>query len=80
MHITLQGILLLKHLLSYKPAKTKPLVFNGKLMSVDFRIKLNNKTKTLIFVPGPKGMGVDSLLMLPMSLKSLCTAYRLRAP
>ena len=44
-HITLQGILLLKHLLSYKPAKTKPLVFNGKLMSVDFRIKLNNKTK-----------------------------------
>ena len=24
------GILLLKHLLSYKPAKTKPLVFNGK--------------------------------------------------
>lgn len=57
------GILLLKHLINYEGAKVKPNLFNGKLISVIF--KLNKRTIKF----------KDSNLLLPMSLRSLCKAF-----
>lgn len=56
-------ILLLKHLLNYPGATVKPLLFNGKLMAI--RFKVNNRT--IIFK--------DSFLLLPMGLRRLCKSF-----
>ena len=62
------GILLLRHLVEYKSAiSVEPLIFNGKLMSIKFKFPDGKKTRTLVFK--------DSYLLLPLSLRSLCTAF-----
>ena len=63
------GILLLKHLINYPGAKTDPLIFNGKLMSIKFTIKLDNKKSRVIIFK-------DSLLFLPMPLRTLCNFFK----
>jgi hypothetical protein len=60
------GVLLMKHLLNH--GKTKPLIHNGKLISIKLNIK-GHKTKTIIFK--------DSLLMLPLSLRELCNSFKI---
>ena len=64
------GILLLKHLVKYKNSKVKPLIFNGKVISVTFEYKGPNDKKgiTLIFK--------DSYLMLGFSLRMLCQSFK----
>jgi hypothetical protein len=64
------GIFMLRHLLSL--GKVEPLIFNGKLMSI--KIRLSNKLangkyygKTITFK--------DSYLLLPLSLRNLCSAF-----
>lgn len=63
------GVLLMKHLLNH--GKTKPLIHNGKLISIKLNIK-GHKGKTIIFK--------DSLLMLPLSLRELCNSFKIEAP
>ena len=65
------GILLLKYLISYEGATVKPLIFNGKLMGIEFKYQDPNNPKNkvnLIFK--------DSFLLLPMSLSKLCGAFK----
>jgi len=63
------GILLLKHLLSY--GKVKPLLFNGKLMSIKLKLNVEgHKNKTIIFK--------DSYQLLPLSLRKLCEAFNIQ--
>jgi hypothetical protein len=59
------GIFLLKHLIN-SPHKLEvhPLVFNGRIISITFKTKDN---KTFIFK--------DSYLLLPLSLRKLCSAF-----
>ena len=57
------GILLLKYLIAYEGANVKPLIFNGKLMAI--RFKLNDRI--IIFK--------DSFLLLPQSLRKLCASF-----
>ena len=65
------GVLLLKHLLSY--GKVKPLIFNGKLMSIKINLNVEGyKGKTIIFK--------DSFLLLPQSLRALCKAFSVINP
>jgi hypothetical protein len=71
------GILLLNHLLDYENSTTaKPMLFNNKLISIGFEIKDPNdksikpKTRTIVFK--------DSLLMLPMALRNLCSAFNVK--
>jgi len=66
------GIFIMKHLLEY--GKIEPLLFNGKLISIKVLITGNKKSenKTLIFK--------DSYLLLPLSLRKLCTAFKVEAP
>jgi hypothetical protein len=60
------GIFLLKHLLAY--GKVKPLIYNGKLMSIKINLNIVGFTnKTIIFK--------DSYLLLPLSLRLLCSAF-----
>jgi len=62
------GIFLLKHLLKY--GKVKPLLFNGKLMSIKINLNIDGyKNKTIIFK--------DSYLLLPQSLRNLCVAFNI---
>jgi hypothetical protein len=61
------GILLMKHLLPY--GKVKPLLFNGKLMSI--RLTLPSG-RSIVFK--------DSYLLLPLSLKGLSMAFNLIEP
>ena len=63
------GILLLKHLINYPGAKVDPLIFNGKLMSIKFTIKLENQPSRVILFK-------DSLLFLPVALRKLCTYFK----
>ena len=66
------GVFLLKQLLTY--GKVEPLLFNGKLMSIKVTISGTDKTenKVLIFK--------DSFLLLPLSLRKLCIAFKVAAP
>jgi hypothetical protein len=60
------GIFLLKHLFDY--GKVEPLLFNGKLMSIKVKLNIEGYNgKTIIFK--------DSYLLLPMSLRKLCSAF-----
>jgi len=66
------GIFIMKHLLEY--GKIEPLLFNGKLITIKVLINGNKKSenKTIIFK--------DSYLLLPLSLRKLCTAFKVEAP
>lgn len=58
----------MKHLFSF--GKVKPLLHNGKLISITLRIDIKGyKNKTIIFK--------DSLLMLPLSLRQLCESFKI---
>jgi hypothetical protein len=59
------GIFLLKHLINYEGAKVKPIIFNGKIMGIDFIV--NEGKSTIKFK--------DSFLLLPHSLRSLCKSF-----
>jgi len=65
------GIFLMKHLLSY--GKVKPLIHNDRLISI----------KVLFNIDGYKGKTItfkDSMLLLPLSLRSLCSAFNITVP
>src|ERR1700744_3746608 len=66
------GIFLLKHLLEY--GLVEPLLFNGKLITIKLKVKTDNKseTKTIVFK--------DSYLLLPLSLRKLCKAFKIPIP
>ena len=66
------GIFLLRHLVKIQGAKTEPLLHNGKLICIKFTYMDGNKTKVITFK--------DSLLLLPLSLRDLCTAFKVRTP
>jgi len=60
------GVFLLKHLLPY--GKVTPLIYNGKLISITIRLDIEGYVgKTIIFK--------DSMLLLPLSLRELCSAF-----
>jgi hypothetical protein len=62
------GIFLLKHLLDY--GKVEPLLHNGKLISIKLTLNVEDyKGKVIIFK--------DSMLLLPLSLRNLCSAFGL---
>ena len=64
------GILLMKHLFSF--GKVKPLLHNGKLISITLKLNIKgHKTKTIIFK--------DSILMLPLALRELCNSFKVKA-
>lgn len=58
------GIFLMKHLVGF--GKVDPLLFNGKLISLKFK-SVSGKTITF----------KDSMLMLPLSLRELCSAFNI---
>jgi hypothetical protein len=60
------GILILKHLLDFVGADVKPLLYNNKLISINFK----SKDRTLVFK--------DSLLLLPVALRNLCRAFEVK--
>jgi DNA polymerase type B, organellar and viral len=62
------GIFLLKHLLDF--GKVEPIIFNSKLISIN--LKLNSCGKTIIFK--------DSMLLLPNSLRRLCSSFQIIVP
>jgi hypothetical protein len=65
------GIFLLKHLLSF--GKVEPLLFNGRLISIKIKLNIVGYTdKTIEFK--------DSFLLLPLSLRKLCTAFNVSIP
>jgi hypothetical protein len=65
------GVLILNHLLKY--GKTKPLLHNGKLISITLKLNIKgHQNKTIIFK--------DSLLMLPLSLRQLCDSFKVDNP
>lgn len=61
------GIFLMKHLLSF--GTVEPLLFNNKLMSIKFK---TDSGKTVVFK--------DSYLLLPLSLRTLCSAFNISMP
>ena len=79
------GIFLLRHLLNYDGGEIKPLIFNGKLMAINFKFtdpssvdntennteNKDNKNKTKARTLVFK----DSFLLLPLSLRKLCKAF-----
>lgn len=68
------GILLMRHLIEFEGATANPLIFNGKLISInfDYTDPNNNTTRSLIFK--------DSYLLLPLPLRILCTAFNVSTP
>lgn len=65
------GIFLLKHILPY--GKVKPLIHNDRLISI----------KVLFTIEGYIGKTItfkDSMLLLPLSLRSLCSAFNITVP
>jgi DNA polymerase type B, organellar and viral len=65
------GIFLLKHLFAF--GKVEPILFNGKLMSIKIKLNIEGyKGKTIIFK--------DSYLLLPLSLRNLCSAFNVTEP
>ena len=63
------GILLLKHLLLFENTTVKPIIFNNRLMAVDFQYKENEDAEPINL------KFKDSFLLLPMSLRKLCKAF-----
>ena len=61
------GIFLLRHLLQF--GKVDPLLFNNRLVCINFRTESG---KTITFK--------DSYLLLPLSLRLLCTAFGISTP
>jgi DNA polymerase type B, organellar and viral len=61
------GVFIMKHLLSL--GKVEPLLFNGKLISIKFKVlgTKRSENKIIIFK--------DSFLLLPLSLRKLCLAF-----
>ena len=65
------GIFLLKHLFQF--GKVEPLLFNGRLISIKVKLNIVGHTdKTIEFK--------DSFLLLPLSLRLLCTAFKVVIP
>lgn len=65
------GIFLLKHLFQF--GKVEPLLFNGRLISIKVKLNIVGYTdKTIEFK--------DSFLLLPLSLRLLCTAFKVVIP
>ena len=65
------GILLMKHILKF--GNIKPIIYHGKLMSIKLKLDIEGyKGKTIIFK--------DSYLLLPLSLRSLCSAFSVISP
>ena len=65
------GVLLLKHLLPF--GQVEPIIHNGKLISIKLRLNVEGyKGKTVIFK--------DSFLLLPLSLRKLCSAFNVINP
>lgn len=65
------GILLMKHCLSF--GQVDPLLHNGKLISIKLKLNIiGYKSKTIIFK--------DSFLLLPLSLRNLCSAFNVTTP
>ena len=66
------GIFLMRHLLSY--GKVDPLLFNGRLMSIKVTVlgETKSDTKVIVFK--------DSYLLLPLSLRKLCSAFNISIP
>jgi hypothetical protein len=61
------GVLLMKHLIHF--GKVKPIVFNGKLISIKITLSMKGHIgKTLIFK--------DSMLLIPLSLRQLCESFK----
>jgi hypothetical protein len=58
---------MLKHL--FKFGKVKPLIHNGKIISIKLYVVIEGVTSTIIFK--------DSFLLLSKSLRDLCTAFNL---
>lgn len=61
-------LFLLKHLINNPELKVEPLVFNGKLISIKVK---DSKDRIITFK--------DSYLMLPMSLRALCKAFKVES-
>lgn len=62
------GVLILNQLLNF--GKAKPLLHNGKLISITLKLNIKgHKNKTIIFK--------DSFLMLPLSLRELCNSFKI---
>lgn len=66
---TFDGVLILKHL--FKFGKVKPILHNGRIISITFIYKYNGIIRTIIFK--------DSFLMLPSSLRKLCEAFNVES-
>lgn len=65
------GIFLLKHLIQF--GKVEPLLFNGRLISIKVKLNIVGYTnKTIEFK--------DSYLLLPLSLRKLCKAFKVVSP
>ena len=65
------GIFLMKQLLDY--GKVEPLLHNGKLISIKLKLNIEgHKGKTIIFK--------DSYLLLPLSLRFLCSSFDILIP
>lgn len=62
------GVYLLNHLTEF--GEVKPLVFNGKLISITLILNIDGplKGKTIVFK--------DSFLLLPTALRSLCSVFK----
>lgn len=65
------GVLLMKYLIPF--GKIDPVIFNSKLMSIKIKLNIDgHKNKTIIFK--------DSYLLLPNSLRNLCSAFNIELP
>lgn len=62
------GVFLLNHLTEY--GEVKPMVFNGKLISITLVLNIDGplKGKTIVFK--------DSFLLLPTALRTLCSVFK----
>lgn len=65
------GIFLMKHLIKF--GNVEPLIFNGRIISIKVTLTVNGyKGKTILFK--------DSYLLLPLSLRNLCRAFKVVIP
>ena len=66
------GIILLRYLMLIKGAKTDPMIYNGKLICINFTFDQDGKKRVIVFK--------DSYLMLPLSLRKLCENFNITTP
>lgn len=70
------GIFLLSALIKYPNSKVKPILFNNRLMGINFSFPtiIDNKkvVRKIIFK--------DSFLLLPLGLRKLCKAFEIKSP